>query len=71
MSKTQCWPKPGVLVKDPDTRQAIPSKGGVVNLDGPHRTYWRRRILDGDLLLEDPTEHTKARRRGGSSAGGD
>jgi len=72
MSKTKLWPKPGVLVKDPRTRIPLPAKGGLVDLDGPNRTYWMRRLRDGDLLREAPADApgtTRRSSRGGSSSG--
>ena len=44
-------PAPGLLVRDPDSRQPLPPEGAAV----ASSTFWHRRLADGDvLLLEDP-----------------
>ena len=44
-------PMPGHLVRDPETREALPPGGAVV----PWDTYWRRRLLDGSIQAGVPT----------------
>lgn len=54
-------PAPGLVVRDPVTRQALPPEGGEV----PDTTYWRRRLADGDVqpsTAATPRTTTKAPR---------
>lgn len=39
-------PAPGLVVRDPATRQALPAEGAEV----PRNTYWMRRLRDGDVI---------------------
>jgi hypothetical protein len=39
-------PKPGLVVRDPDTRQPLPSAGAEV----PDTVHWRRRLAAGDVV---------------------
>lgn len=41
----QVKPAPGLVVRDPATRQPLPADGGEV----PDTTFWRRRLADGDV----------------------
>jgi len=43
-------PNPGHLVRDPETREALPPAGKEV----PWSTYWRRRLLDGSIQASTP-----------------
>lgn len=38
-------PKPGLVVRDPDTLQALPAEGAEV----PLSSYWNRRLAAGDV----------------------
>ena len=38
-------PKPGMLVRDPVTRQPLPAEGA----DVPEDSYYMRRLVDGDI----------------------
>lgn len=38
-------PKPGLVVRDPDTLQALPADGAEIQLT----SYWHRRIKAGDV----------------------
>jgi len=38
---------PGLIVRDPDNRRALPVDG----CDVPDTPYWRRRINDGDVSI--------------------
>ena len=44
--------KPGAIIRDPHTKQALPEEGGEV----PDTNYWRRRILQGDVVLASKKE---------------
>lgn len=48
MSDTHLHVKPaaGLVVRDPDTAQALPAKGGKV----ANNSYWRRRVSVGDVI---------------------
>ncbi|GAA4258943.1 DUF2635 domain-containing protein [Azospirillum formosense] len=39
-------PKPGALVRDPETREPLPAEGAEV----PENQYWMRRLADGDVV---------------------
>lgn len=43
-------PKPGLIVRDPDTRQPLPTEGREV----PPSTWWMRRLNSGDVVLVPP-----------------
>lgn len=42
-------PKPGLLVRDPDTYQPLPREGAEV----PDTPHWRRRLAAGDVVREE------------------
>jgi len=48
-------PRPGFVVRDPETKQPVPAEGREV----PASTYWMRRVKDGDLELvaDDDDQH--------------
>ncbi len=48
-------PKPGLIVRDPLTRNALPAEGATVNENG----YWRRRLRDGDISVGTAKKRTK------------
>lgn len=39
-------PKPGLVVRDPDTLLPLPPAGA----DVPDNTHWRRRLVAGDVV---------------------
>jgi hypothetical protein len=41
---------PGLIVRDPITRQPLPSEGA----EKPRDTYWLRRLADGDVVEVAP-----------------
>jgi hypothetical protein len=43
-------PKPGVYVRDPDTRQHLPESGREVQPSA----HWLRRLADGDVVVIAP-----------------
>jgi hypothetical protein len=54
MSDTiRIYPKPGLLVRDPLTREPLPAEGKEVSPDDVH---WIRRLRDGDVSQEDQRE---------------
>ena len=40
-------PAPGLVVRHPDSRQALAVEGELVPADS---TYWHRRLADGDVV---------------------
>lgn len=49
-------PAPGLVVRDPATRKALPPEGAAV----ADTTYWHRRLAEGSVhLVPDPTPATK------------
>ncbi|MDE7372422.1 MAG: DUF2635 domain-containing protein [Desulfovibrio sp.] len=42
--------RPGVLLRDPATGEAIPPEGALVTLSGT-RAFWLRRVKDGDAEM--------------------
>ena len=56
--------RPGVLLRDPATGEAIPQEGALVTLSGT-RAFWLRRVKDGDAEMgpEPPAEKAAARTR--------
>lgn len=55
-------PVAGRLVRDPLTMQPLPEDGREV----PDNPFWRRRIRDGDVTVEDAHPPRAARREGGA-----
>lgn len=55
------YPKPGVLVRDPEKRDLIPVTGREVS---PHDPYWARRLADGDVTTDVPTGRAPSRATG-------
>ena len=51
-------PKLGLLVRDPHTRQPLPSEGAEVQLT----SWWARRLADGDVVpvVEQPAPQARA-----------
>jgi len=45
------YPKPGVLVRDPDKHDLLPETGRKVDDASP---YWIRRLADEDITTEAP-----------------
>lgn len=48
--------RPNLIVRDPDTREALPVEGAVV----PASTYWRRRLTDCDVVLVERAAESPA-----------
>lgn len=40
-------PQPGLIVRDPETREALPADGA----EKPANSYWLRRLADGDVRV--------------------
>ena len=47
-------PKEGQLVRDPVTRTPLDTKGEWKDWEGTKGIYWRRRLKDGDVLIQEP-----------------
>lgn len=43
-------PKAGLVVRNPATGEILPATGGEIP-PGPHKAYWLRRQLDGDVTI--------------------
>lgn len=55
------YPKPGVLVRDPDKRDLLPEDGRDVDGSNP---YWIRRLADEDITTEAPAANPAPRSTG-------
>lgn len=49
-------PKPGLKVRDPDTKGFLPEAGAEV----PPSLYWTRRVRDGDVIPSSPSQPAPA-----------
>lgn len=49
--------RPELVVRYPDTGAVLPNKGARVLLD----TYWRRRLLAGDVCTAKPRKPARAK----------
>ena len=45
-------PVPGRIVLDPETLQPLAESGETK----PRESYWQRRVLDGDVIVQDEAE---------------
>lgn len=43
-------PKAGLVVRNPATGEILPAMGAEIP-PGPHKAYWLRRQLDGDVTI--------------------
>ena len=43
-------PKAGLVVRNPATGEILPETGADIP-PGPHKSYWLRRQLDGDVII--------------------
>ena len=43
-------PKAGLVVRNPATGEILPEAGAEIP-PGPHKAYWLRRQLDGDVMI--------------------
>lgn len=50
--KTLIKPKEGLIILNPLTKLNLKVEGDLVDMN----TYWRRRILDGDVEIVEPKE---------------
>lgn len=55
------YPKPGVLVRDPDKRDLLLEDGRDVDVSNP---YWVRRLADKDITTEAPASAPPPRSSG-------
>ena len=53
-------PKTGLVVRNPATGEILPDAGAEIP-PGPHKAYWLRRQLDGDVTtsMTVPTQPAK------------
>ncbi|RJX18961.1 MAG: DUF2635 domain-containing protein [Desulforudis sp.] len=56
MNVTQWWlvPRPGLIVRFPGNKVALPADGAWCSKVGPEGRYWRRRLAVGDVTLGSP-----------------
>ena len=54
-------PKAGLVVRNPATGEILPTTGAEIP-PGPHKAYWLRRQLDGDVTISMtvPTQPAQA-----------
>lgn len=62
-------PKPGLLVRNPATGETLPAAGAEIP-PGPHRAYWLRRQLDGDVTISMGIKAQPAKSKTSSSEEG-
>ena len=55
-------PKAGLVVRNPATGEILPATGAEIP-PGPHKAYWLRRQLDGDVTISPtvPAQPTKSK----------
>jgi hypothetical protein len=51
----------GAVIRDPDTRRALPTEGGVV----PDTSFWIRRLMAGEVVVVEE-QPAPAKRAGGA-----
>lgn len=51
-------PKKDTLVRDPDTREALPPQGMLKTWS----RYWRRRVKCGDCIISQPPKSVKKKK---------
>ncbi len=56
MNMLNLKPSPGLVVIDPQTRQALPADGAQV----AESSYWLRRLDDGDVVEFNPKKTKRA-----------
>ena len=54
-------PKKGLVIRHPYTMTQIPDDGRVVDYDGEHSKFWRRRVKDGSATIEEPKTAKKTK----------
>jgi hypothetical protein len=59
------YPKPGLLIRDPEKRDLIPESGREV---GAGDLYWIRRVADGDVTTTPPASALAPRASGKGAA---
>jgi len=47
-------PRPGLLVRDPMSKNVLPEGGAVKPWIGPQGRYWRRRVADKSVSIGTP-----------------
>ena len=56
-------PLPGLIVRDPVSKDILSAGGEVKPLIGPEGRYWRRRIRDGSVKIVPPAVMTSKLRK--------
>lgn len=46
-------PKPGLLIRDPVSKLIMLATGEIKPLAGPLGKYWKRRLKDGSVIIQD------------------
>lgn len=46
-------PKQGVIIRDPKSKNIMPTDGFYVPWTGAQGKYWRRRVMCGDVILSN------------------
>lgn len=61
MEEFRKWatPREGVLIRDPKSKQLMPSTGFYVPWVGAEGRYWRRRANCGDITISESEEIKK------------
>ncbi len=52
-------PLPGLLVRDPISKLIMLETGEIKPLAGPQGRYWKRRLKDGSVIIQDPPKIIK------------
>ncbi len=55
-------PKHGLIVRNPATGEILPAAGAEIP-PGPHKAYWLRRQLDGDVTISLAAPVTPAKNK--------
>jgi len=57
-------PLPGLIVRDPISKDILAEKGEVKPLVGPEGRYWKRRLRDGSVRISEvPGGNTKPKNK--------
>ena len=46
-------PLKGLIVRDPNSKAIVPENGTTVPWIGPEGRYWRRRLKEGSITIEE------------------
>ena len=59
-------PKAGMVVRNPATGEILPATGAEIP-PGPHKAYWLRRQLDGDVMISMTVSSQPAKNKASTS----